>query len=82
VAEDPLLNFFDVKKFVTLSLDALLHGLGAILQQREQPIADAARTLISVQHHYVYIETETMTIQFCLECSHEYVFATKPGSRK
>ena len=45
----PVLSYYDLKKPITLSVDASSKGLGAVLYQEEKPVAYASRALTPTQ---------------------------------
>ena len=45
----PVLSYYDLKKAITLSVDASSKGLGAVLYQEEKPVAYASRALTPTQ---------------------------------
>ena len=70
----PVLAFYNVKKPVTVSCDASLFGLGAILLQEGQPIAYASRALTDTEYRYAQIEKELLAVVFGLEKFNQYVY--------
>lgn len=58
VSKAPVLRYFDVKKDITLSVDASSEGLGAVLIQDGQPVAYGSRALTDCQKRYAQIEKE------------------------
>ncbi|PIK40121.1 hypothetical protein BSL78_23022 [Apostichopus japonicus] len=54
--EAPVLQFYDPKKPITLSVDSSQNGLGAVLLQGELPVAYASKTLTPTQENYAQIE--------------------------
>lgn len=74
VTQAPVLRYFDVKKPLTLTVDASSKGLGAALVQGEQPIVYASRALTKSQQNYAQIEKEALAISFGCEKFHQYIF--------
>lgn len=74
VTQAPVLRYFDMKKPLTLTVDASSKGLGAALVQDEQPIVYASRALTKSQQNYAQIEKEALAISFGCEKFHQYIF--------
>ena len=74
VTEAPLLQYYNSKKDLVLTVDASSKGLGACILQENKPIAYGSRTLTDSQQNYAKIEKETLAITF--ECTkfHLYIF--------
>ena len=73
----PVLQFFDVTKNVTVSVDASKSGLGAVLLQNRLPCAYASKAMTECQTRYAQIEKELLAICFGLERFHNYIFGKK-----
>lgn len=56
VTTDPVLQYFNPEKELTLQCDASEKGLGAALLQDERPIAFASRALTATETRYAQIE--------------------------
>ena len=57
-------------------------GLGAVVYQKEKPVAYASRALTSTQQKYAQTEKETLAIVFGTNKLHQFLFGTnvyKPG---
>ncbi|KAL4008088.1 hypothetical protein ACER0C_001940 [Sarotherodon galilaeus] len=74
LTEAPVLRYYDVQLPVTLSVDALKSGLGAVLLQEGKPVAYASRSLTETEQRYAQIEKEMLAIVFGAECFHQYVY--------
>jgi len=74
VTNTPVLNYYDPKKPLTLTVDARQKGLGAAIVQNGQPIAYASRALTKCQQNYAQIEKETLAIVFSCTKFHQYIF--------
>ncbi|XP_046858591.1 uncharacterized protein K02A2.6-like [Xenia sp. Carnegie-2017] len=72
--EHPVLQFYDVSKDVTLSVDASMSGLGAVCLQNGKPVAYASRALTECQKKYAQIEKELLAIVFGCEKFHDYIY--------
>ncbi|XP_046601433.1 uncharacterized protein K02A2.6-like [Neodiprion lecontei] len=73
----PVLQFFDVNKETTLSVDASQAGLGAVLLQNRLPCAYAAKAMTDTQTRYAQIEKELLAVCFGLERFHDYIYGKK-----
>lgn len=63
----PVLALFDSKVPLVLATDASESGLGAVLVQRDRPVAYASRSLTDAERKYSTIEKELMAVVFGLE---------------
>lgn len=72
-----VLQYFDVSKETTVSVDASKAGLGAVLMQNKLPCAYASKALTETQTRYAQIEKELLAICFGLTKFQEYVYGTK-----
>ena len=72
ITQTPVLQFFDVNKPVTLSVDASSKGMGAVIMQ-EGPVAYASKALTEYQQRYSQIEKEMLAIVFGCEKFREYL---------
>lgn len=70
----PVLRYFDSSKPVTLSMDAIQLGVGAVLMQDAQPVAFSSRTLTEAQTIYAQIEKETLAIVHGCTKFQDYIF--------
>ena len=52
--------YFHPKKEITLQVDTLLKGLGAVLYKTTKPIAFASKALTDVETRYANIEKELL----------------------
>ena len=68
----PVLKYFDVTKPITISCDASPTGLGAVLPQKENPVAYTSRSLTDSESRYAQIEKELLAVQFSLERFNQY----------
>ncbi|XP_038060249.1 uncharacterized protein K02A2.6-like [Patiria miniata] len=69
----PVLQFYDIKKEVSIECDSSDVGLGAVLTQEGKPIAYASRSLTSSERHYAQIEKECPAIVFAAERFDQYI---------
>lgn len=74
LTEAPLLRYYDINLPVTLSVDASKEGLGAVLLQKDKPVAYASRALTETEQRYAQIEKEMLAIVFGVERFHQYVY--------
>ena len=72
----PVLAFYNPKESLTLNVDASSYGLGAVIMQKEKPIAYASRALNPTEQKYSQIENGTLAIVFGCEKEkfHNYVY--------
>ena len=56
ITHEARMVYYDVKKPITLEVDASMKGLGAALVQEEKPVAFASKTLTKTQANYSNIE--------------------------
>ena len=68
------LAYYDVKKEVTLEVDASKHGLRAVLLQEGKPVAYASKSLSPTEQDYAQIEKEMYAIVFGTERFHQYIY--------
>ena len=74
VCKDTTLWYFNVRKPVTVQVDASKKGLGAALLQEGCPVAFASKALTPTEQRYVNIECEMLACVFGAERFHTYVF--------
>ena len=74
VCQDTTLRYFDVRKPVTVQVDASKKGLGAALLQDGCPVAFASKALTPTEQRYANIEREMLACVFGAERFHTYVF--------
>lgn len=77
ISETPVLKLYDVNDDVKLQVDASSTALGAVLLQKEQPIAYASKALTESQQRYSQLEKEALAIKFGCEKFHQYVWGKK-----
>ena len=73
-SSEPVLQYYNAKKPVKLSVDASSTGLGAVLLQDDKPVAYASRALTETQQRYAQIEKETLAILYGCTKFHEFVY--------
>ena len=59
---------------ITLQVDASLQGLGAVLLQRDRPIAFASKALTDAKTRYANIERELLAVVYGCERIHTYLY--------
>jgi hypothetical protein len=74
ITSPPVLQFYDVKKPVTLTCDASKSGLGAACLQEGLPVAYASRALTSTEQNYAQIEKELLAVVFACKRFDDYVY--------
>ncbi|GBN21009.1 hypothetical protein AVEN_37402-1 [Araneus ventricosus] len=62
ITKSPVLAFFDPRVESEIVVDASPFGLGAVLQQRDKPIAFASPNLTTTQRNYAHIEKELLAV--------------------
>ena len=62
LTSDAILQYYDVEKSTTVSVDASSYGLGACLLQEGRPVCYASRSLSSAERNYAQIEKELLAI--------------------
>ena len=73
ITEAPVLQYYDVKKEVTIECDSSNYGLGAVLMQEGRPVAYASRTLTPTERNYAQLEKECLAILFAAERFDQYI---------
>ena len=61
-------------KPVRISVDASYKGMGAVLLQKDHPIAYASKALTNTQRNYAQTEKKMLAIIFGCTKFHEYIF--------
>ena len=74
ISNTPVLQYFDPKKQVILSVDASSKGIGAVLFQDNRPVAYASKSLTTCQQNYAQIEKEMLAIVFGCTRFHDYIY--------
>ncbi|GBN78451.1 Retrovirus-related Pol polyprotein from transposon 17.6 [Araneus ventricosus] len=78
ITKSPVLGFFDPRVESEIIVDASPFSLGAVLQQRDRPIAFAPSTLTPEQRKsYDQIEKELVVVVYGCKEFHQYVYGTK-----
>ena len=62
ITHEARMVYYDVKKPITLEVDASMKGLSAALVQEEKPVAFASKTLTKTQTNYSNIEREMLAL--------------------
>ena len=68
------LQYYNVKKPVTMQVDASQKGLGAALYQDQGPVAYASKAMNNTQQNYAQIEKELLAIVFGCKRFHQYIY--------
>ena len=77
LTSDATLQYYDVEKSTTVSVDASSYGLGACLLQEGRLVCYASRSLNSVERNYAKIEKELLAIVYGCTKFHQYVYGKK-----
>lgn len=70
----PILQYYDVRKPVTISVDSSMSGTGAVILQNGLPIAYASKALTEAQQRYSQLEKEMFAICFGLTRFYDYIY--------
>ena len=73
ITQAPVLQYYDVKKEVSIECDSSEAGLGAVLTQEGRPVAYASRSLTTSERNYAQIEKECLAIVFAAERFEQYI---------
>ena len=76
ITADRVLPYFNLKKPITVQVDASMRGLGAALLQSDRPVPFASKALSDAKTSYANIERELLAVVFECEHFHTYVFGT------
>lgn len=74
VSSAPVLGYYNVNDPVTVTVDASLSALGAVLSQNDKPIAYATKSLSKTQRNYPQIEKEALAMLFGCKKFHQYIY--------
>lgn len=68
------MQYYDIKKPVTISVDSSMSGTGAALLQDNLPVAYASKALTETQQRYSQIEKEMFAVCFGLTRFPDYIY--------
>jgi len=74
LTKTPVLRYYDVKAPVTLSVDASSKALGAVLLQKEHPVAYATKSLSDTEQTHPQIVKEALAIRFAVKKFHNFIW--------
>ena len=74
LTSNPVLQYYDVKKPVVLTVDSSSHGLGAALIQNDSVVAYASRALTDTEQRYAQIEKEALAVVFACTKFHKMIY--------
>jgi hypothetical protein len=77
LSSEPVLQYYDCKLPLILSVDASKDGLGAVLLQNNLSIIYASKSLTDTQKKYAQIEKEALRIAFGCRRFHQYIYGRK-----
>ncbi|KAJ8728869.1 hypothetical protein PYW07_006565 [Mythimna separata] len=77
ITNSPVLAHYNPKIALVLSVDSSKSALGAVILQKNKPIAYSSKTLTETQERYAQIEKELLAIQFGCEKFHQYVYGNR-----
>ena len=75
--KDTVLSYFDNKAETELIVDASPVGLGAILVQKDKPVAYASRALTDVESRYPQTEREALAKVWGVKYFHLYLYGSE-----
>lgn len=70
----PVLQFYNEKAPIILSVDSSKNGLGAVILQNGAPVAYASKSMTQTQQNYAQIEKEMLAIVFGVQRFHQYLY--------
>lgn len=73
----PVLQFYDVKEDVTLSVDSSSKAFGGVLMQNGHPVAYASKSLSSSEQNWPQIEKEAGAIRYACAKFHDMIWGKK-----
>lgn len=71
----PILQFFDPKKPITLSVDASQNAIGGVLLQNNLPVYYISKALTDNQKNWAQIEKEMFAITYACLRFHQFIYA-------
>ncbi|XP_014676736.1 PREDICTED: uncharacterized protein K02A2.6-like [Priapulus caudatus] len=77
ITREVSLSYFDPREPSVLQVDASSKGLGAVLIQRDKPIAFASKSLSECEQRYANIERELLAVVFGCEKFHTYLYGKR-----
>ena len=69
-----VLQYYDIKKPVTLQCDASQNGIGCVLLQDGKPVEYTSRAMTETEQQYAQIEKELLAIVHGFEKFHSYLY--------
>ena len=77
ICREATLSYFDPAVETVVQVDASSRGLGAVLLQKNKPIAFASKSLSDCERRYVNIEREMLAVVFGCERFHTFVYGKR-----
>jgi hypothetical protein len=70
----PVLRYYSMNEPITVSCDASMLGLGAVILQGDRPVAYASKALTTTEQAYAQIEKELLAIVFACSKFHQMIY--------
>lgn len=74
LTKSPVLQYYNEKEPLVLSVDCSKDGIGALLLQNSAPVVYASKSLNESQKQYAQIEKEMLAIVYGCQRFHQYLF--------
>ena len=74
LTQAPVMSYYSLDEPIVVSCDASLGGLGAVLLQKDHPIAYASKSLTNTERAYAQIEKELLAIVFACRKFHHLLY--------
>ena len=74
LTSEKLLQYYDSRKLIVIQTDASTAGLGAVLLQKDKPVAYASISFSKSESNYAPTELECLAIVFAMNKFEQYIF--------